>query len=142
MILTLAGVMTSFCAGMMIFLIDKRSAGRLTIGVFSSAVGVFVLCAITAVASSFLRVKYPMSDKSQFIGDLLHIYPNELRLQRWAAAFACVGLFVLAVGVLLIGYGWHATIVSWLHLTPMSAVNVVDPDWDCSPLVHLPSSES
>jgi Na+/melibiose symporter-like transporter len=108
MLLTLAGILTSFCAGLVLFLVDKVHAGRATVLLFGLAIVVFVVSAIVAIVASFLNTKHAIVDKTQFLTDLLHLYNAELRLLRIASVTLIFGLLLLSGGALSLALErWH-----------------------------------
>jgi hypothetical protein len=104
MLLTLAGILTSFSAGLILFLVEKVKPGRSTILLFALAVIAFVISAIVAIAASFLRVRHTIVDKPQFLIDLLHLYEAELRLIRLASAATVIGLLLLSASALHLAF--------------------------------------
>ena len=99
MLLSLAGVLMSFSSGFVLFVSDKAPREYRTIGLFVATVLFFLISAVLAISSSFLRSKYAVADKAQFTTDLLQLYSSELRLLRIASVTTTIGLLLVVAGV-------------------------------------------
>lgn len=100
MLMTFSGILTSSSIALTLFLVEKMGAGRMSVALFSASVFGFLSCAVLAIVSSFLRGVYPISDRTQFVSDVLHLYNSELRLLRLCSLMAIVGLLFLAAGTI------------------------------------------
>ena len=98
MLLTLSGMLISFSTALLLFVTDKSPTEHRTIAAFASAVAAFVVAAVLAISATFLRTKYPVSDKTNFITDLLRLYEAELQLLRLASIVSIIGLVFIVAG--------------------------------------------
>ena len=98
MLVTLSGILISFCSAFVLFLTKEKLLGVLPILIFVLAAGTFLSSAILGISSTYLRVAYAVLDEPQFINDLLHRYNAEMRLLRLATATMIVGLVSVVAG--------------------------------------------
>ena len=98
MLLTFAGILISFGTASLLFVAGRLKLERSILVFFAGALIGFVLVAVLAIASSFLRTRYAVSDKPQFVTDLLRLYDSELQLLRLSAGTMIVSLLLLTVG--------------------------------------------
>lgn len=99
MLLSFAGTLIAFSSAFLLFTSDKAPSERRTIAVFSLAIALLIIAAALSIFLAFLRNKYSISDKSEFVSALLELYEAELKLLKTAAVFAICGLIALVAAV-------------------------------------------
>lgn len=95
MLLSLAAILIPSCTAFVLFVAQNAKSQRFTLTLFVLSVVSFLLSAVLAILSSFLRTEYAIIDKPRFVADLLQVYNSELRLLRIASVIVILGLSFL-----------------------------------------------
>ncbi|MBR1219832.1 hypothetical protein JQ557_17625 [Bradyrhizobium sp. U87765 SZCCT0131] len=98
MMVTLSGILISFCSTFVFFLTKEHIPGHLPVIAFTAGAIAFLFVATLGIASTYLRIDYPVLDEPRFIHDLLDRYHSEMRLLRISTAIMIAGLLCIVLG--------------------------------------------